>query len=442
MGDGGSKPLAEVRVGDAVYGTLRVGADSRLVVTRVLAHWASVKPAYRVSLEDGTELVASGEHRFLTEQGWKHVTGAGCTARDRPHLKPGDSLMGCGRRQAPVGALSATSVGPGGTHVAESARASPVGSGPAARPLGLVAVEALGRAVPMFDITTGTGDFIANGVVSHNCFARPTHEYLGLGIGEDFERRIVVKVNAVERLAAELADRRWSGDHIAMGTNTDPYQRCEGKYHLTRGIVQALRAAKNPFSILTKSTLILRDLDVLTEAARHADVRCNFSIGTLDEEVWKLTEPGTPHPRRRVEAVRRLNEAGIPCGVLVAPVLPGLSDGDEQLEEVVSACVEAGATSISAIALHLRPGVRDHFLASLRAIRPALADDYERRYRRAYLPAKEQEALSRRVRRLAAGVPGREPVRPSDDRRGAEPSHRGRPAPAHCPSPRQLGLGF
>jgi DNA repair photolyase len=274
------------------------------------------------------------------------------------------------------------------------------------------------------------------------CFARPTHEYLGLGIGEDFERRIVVKVNAVERVAAEVAARRWSGDHIAMGTNTDPYQRCEGKYHLTRGIVRVLGAAKNPFSILTKSTLILRDLDVLGEAARHAEVRCNFSIGTLDEDVWKLTEPGTPHPRRRVEAVRRLNDAGIPCGVLVAPVLPGLSDGDEQLEEVVTACVEAGATSVSAIALHLRPGVRDHFLASLRATRPDLARDYERRYRRAYLPATEQRALSARVYRFAAGVPGREPVHRSHDMRGAEAPDHGHPAPARCPGPRQLGLGF
>src|SRR5207237_4152570 len=118
------------------------------------------------------------------------------------------------------------------------------------------------------------------------CFARPTHEYLDMNIGEDFEKRIVVKVNAVDRLRAELASRRWAGDHIAMGTNTDPYQRCEGKYHLTRGIVRELGAAANPFSILTKSTLVVRDLDVLTEAARHTDVRVNFSIGTLDEEVW------------------------------------------------------------------------------------------------------------------------------------------------------------
>src|SRR3984893_17149011 len=121
------------------------------------------------------------------------------------------------------------------------------------------------------------------------CFARPTHEYLGLDIGADFERRIVVKVNAVERLRAELTGRRWSGHHIAMGTNTDPYQRCEGKYHLTRGVIKVLSDVANPFSILTKSTLILRDLDLLTAAAQKTSVRANLSIGTVDEEVWRLT---------------------------------------------------------------------------------------------------------------------------------------------------------
>src|SRR3954462_11332631 len=194
------------------------------------------------------------------------------------------------------------------------------------------------------------------------CFARPTHEYLGMDAGRDFERRIVVKINAAERVRAELAHPAWRGDHIAMGTNTDPYQRCEGKYRLTRGIVEVLAGNANPFSILTKSTLILRDLDVLTEAAQRADVRANFSIGTLDEEVWRMSEPGTPHPKQRVEAVRKLNEAGIPTGVLVAPVLPGLSDRPEQLEAVVKACVDAGATTISPIVLHLRRGVREQYM--------------------------------------------------------------------------------
>ena len=178
-----------------------------------------------------------------------------------------------------------------------------------------------------------------------------------------------MKVNAVERLRAELASPRWRGDAIAMGTNTDPYQRAEGKYHLTQGIIGVLAEAANPFSILTKSTLILRDLDLLVAAAARTSVRASLSIGTLDEEVWRLTEPGTPHPRRRVEAVARLNDAGIPCGVLVAPVLPGLSDGDEQLADVVDACVDAGATSITAMYLHLRPG-RARALVRLDGQRP------------------------------------------------------------------------
>ncbi len=239
------------------------------------------------------------------------------------------------------------------------------------------------------------------------CFARPTHEYLGLDVGEDFERKIVVKINAVERLRAELAGRRWAGHHIAMGTNTDPYQRCEGKYHLTRGVVEVLAEAANPFSILTKSTLILRDLRLLAGAAARTDVRASLSIGTLDPAIWRLTEPGTPHPRQRVEAVRRLNQAGVPCGVLIAPILPGLSDREDQLEEVVRASVDAGAVAISSVALHLRPGVREHFLGQLDKTHPDWAAEYERRYQRAYLPAAETQALSERVRRLVARARGR-----------------------------------
>ena len=273
------------------------------------------------------------------------------------------------------------------------------------------------------------------------CFARPTHEYLGLGIGDDFDRKLVVKVNAVERLRAELASPRWPGEHIAMGTNTDPYQRCEGKYHLTRGIVGVLAAASNPFSILTKSTLILRDLDVLTEAAARTSVRANLSVGTLDETVWRATEPGTPHPRRRVEAVARLNAAGIECGVLVAPILPGISDGPDQLAEVVDACVDAGAVSVTALPLHLRAGVREHFLAWLRSNRPDLVGEYERRYRRAYLPAGEQEAVVAEVRRLVAAARARHgvPARPSLPTPRAAPAS---PPPVPPPPADQLALGL
>jgi DNA repair photolyase len=233
------------------------------------------------------------------------------------------------------------------------------------------------------------------------CFARPTHDYLGLDIGEDFERRIVVKVNAVERLRAELRSPKWTGESIAMGTNTDPYQRCEGKYRLTRGLVEVLSEARNPFSVLTKSALVLRDLELLAAAARRAPVSVSLSIGTLDEAVWRATEPGAPHPRRRLDAVRQLADAGIRTGVLIAPVLPGLSDSADRLQEVVTACVEAGAGSVTAIALHLRPGVREHFLGWLRPRDPDLAEEYERRYPRAYLPDAEQQRLAARVRAYA-----------------------------------------
>ncbi|MDX6618342.1 MAG: hypothetical protein QOK36_728 [Gaiellales bacterium] len=236
------------------------------------------------------------------------------------------------------------------------------------------------------------------------CFARPTHEYLGLNGGDDFERRIVVKINAVERLAAELARPSWGGDHIAMGTNTDPYQQCEGRYRLTRGILETLGTARNPFSILTKSTMVQRDTDVLVAAAERTSVRVNFSIGTLDEEVWRISEPGTPPPWKRVEALARLTEAGIESGVLVAPILPGLSDRDDQLSDVVRAVIDAGAVSISSIGLHLRPGVRELFMPWLARTRPDLVARYEELYgaRNGYLARAEGEQLGARVRALIA----------------------------------------
>jgi DNA repair photolyase len=241
------------------------------------------------------------------------------------------------------------------------------------------------------------------------CFARPTHDYLGLGIGEDFERKIVVKVNAVERLRAELRSPKWNGEHIAMGTNTDPYQHAEGKYHLTRGIVETLSAARNPFSILTKSTLVLRDGALLAGASARTDVTVSFSIGTLDRTVWKLTEPGTPPPDRRVDALRRLTDLGVRCGVLVAPVLPGLSDGEDQLTEVVEACAGAGATSIAGVALHLRGPLRQHYLDWLEHARPDLGVLYRRRFRHgAYQDDDQRSRIGQMVRDEAArcGVTG------------------------------------
>jgi DNA repair photolyase len=599
MADGRTKALADVRPGDSVYGTERHGAYRRYVPTPVLDHWSTVKPAYRVTLEDGTTLITSGDHRFLTERGWKHVTGAGQGAARRPHLTTNNSLMGVGalestnkpsgdyrrgyvcgviggdgqvgaytyrrparpsdgtvhrfrlaltdvealhrtrayladagiptteflfqpetarhramrgirtQRQASVAAVRALLAWPvdpssewsrgflagifdaegshsrgilricnaddeiiqwtrrcldrlGFPHVlddggrADHVRCVRLVGGlrhllrffhttdPAitrkrtidgmaiksdAR-LGVVAIEPLGFDLPMYDITTGTGDFIANGVVSHNCFARPTHTYLDLDADRDFERRIVVKVNAASHLRSELDSRRWRGDLIAMGTNTDPYQRAEGKYRLTRGIVEVLTEFGNPFSILTKSTLVLRDLELLARAAERTSVRVNLSIGTLDEAVWRATEPGAPHPRRRVRAVEQLNAAGIECGVLVAPVLPGLSDGPDQLDAVVGACVEAGAASISTVLLHLRPGVREVYLSRLAETHPQLVPEVRRRYRdRAYAPRADQQALAAQARDLVRAHGG------SPAERG-DPEHMtGRRPPPAAPAP-------
>ncbi len=536
--DGRTKPLADVRPGDAVYGTVHRGSYRRYAITEVLDHWSTVKPAYRVTLEDGTELVASGDHRFLTDRGWRHVTRAWGGPLQRPHLTVNDTLLGMGwfpeppkqsdeyrrgylcgmirgdghlgpqfrlaladhealertdeylakygiasirfRFQPPVptrkplhairvsgrrnmaiitdlirwpadpsndwrkGFLAGIFDAEGGySHrairitdkdpdiirwissclrqlgfyfVVEPTRENgckvvriPGGlavhmrffhtvdpaitrkrtiEGQALRnnsnSLRVTSIEPLGMEMPLYDLTTGTGDFIANGVVSHNCFARPTHTYLNLDAGRDFERVIVVKVNAVEALRAELAPRRWAGEHIAMGTNTDPYQRCEGRYLLTRGVIKALAAAANPFSILTKSPLVLRDLDLLVAAARDTELAVNFSIGTLDPEVWRATEPGTPRPESRVEAVARLRDAGLHSGVLIAPIIPGISDGPEQLEAVVKAAIEAGASNITPIVLHLRPGVKEQFLPWLESYRPDLLASYRRLYPRAY----------------------------------------------------------
>jgi DNA repair photolyase len=212
------------------------------------------------------------------------------------------------------------------------------------------------------------------------CFARPTHEYLGFDIGADFDTKIVVKINAVEKLRAELADRRWRGEPVAMGTNTDPYQRAEAKYRLTRGVLEALTERSNPFSILTKSPLVTRDLDVIVEAAQRANVSVNFSIGTLDQRVWRATEPGSPNPRRRIDAMARLSAAGIRTGALMAPILPGLSDAPEQLRATVAAIEGAGGRLLGLGPLHLRPGVREHFLRWLAGHDRALHADYCRRY--------------------------------------------------------------
>jgi len=208
------------------------------------------------------------------------------------------------------------------------------------------------------------------------CFARPTHEYLNLSPTTDFDRTVVVKTNVAEVLRGELARSRWKGEHVAMGTNTDPYQRAEGRYRLMPDIIRALAQSWTPFSILTKGTLITRDLPVLVEAAARVPVSASLTIGTLDRPTWRTAEPGTPSPRARLDAVRALNDAGIPTGVMLAPIMPDINDDPEQLTAVARAAVAAGATHVTPIPLHLRPGVKAAFWPWLEATHPELVETY------------------------------------------------------------------
>jgi DNA repair photolyase len=233
------------------------------------------------------------------------------------------------------------------------------------------------------------------------CFARPTHKYLDFNAGRDFEREIVVKVNAPELLQAELARRSWKGEHVALGTNTDPYQWVEGRYKLMPGIWEALRDAANPCSVLTKSPLLLRDLELMREINARTTFSAAVSVPTLDEKAWRATEPHTPHPRARLEAVGELTRAGIRTAVLVAPLMPGINDRPEQVAPILELAAQAGASSVTGIALHLRGEVRDVFFEWLEAHRPDLMPRYEHLYRgRAYAPVAER----RRLARLVAGA--------------------------------------
>jgi DNA repair photolyase len=259
------------------------------------------------------------------------------------------------------------------------------------------------------------------------CFARPTHTYLDFDAGRDFEREIVVKVNAPELVRAELVRPSWKGEHVAMGTNTDPYQWVESRYRLMPGIWEALRDARNPCSILTKSPLLLRDLGLMREIAAVTDIHANLSIPTLDAKAWRATEPHTPHPRARLEAVAELNRAGIPTGVLVAPLMPGINDAPEQLAPLLEAAGEAGATGVGGIPLHLRGEVRQIFFDWLRAHRPDLRETYERLYARgAYVPSAERERLTALLRGTGVPPPSRFAPR-RDHHRGERPDRRAEP---------------
>jgi DNA repair photolyase len=234
------------------------------------------------------------------------------------------------------------------------------------------------------------------------CFARNTHTYLELDSGHDFDTQIVVKVNAPEVLRRELRSARWAGEHIAMGTNVDCYQRAEGRYRLMPGIITALTEAANPFSILTKGTLVMRDIDLLARAASVTDVGLNFSVGIVDKSLSRSIEPGTPSPERRLAACTALGERGLRCGVLMGPVVPFLSDSPEQLDEAVRKIASAGASHVSPIVLHLRPGAREWFQRWLRQHHPELVDAYRELYgNRAYAPGSYQRQITEQVAVLA-----------------------------------------
>ena len=392
MADGSTRPLRKIEVGDRLVGTSDLGRYRRYTETEVLDSWTTHKLAFAIRLRDGREIISSGDHRFLSDYGWRYVRS--CGAHAQPDLDFGSRLLG----------LETMPPAPEQGEVFRLIDAAVVGS----PKLIVDEIVDLKTTVPMFDITTTTGDFVANGIISHNCFARPTHDYLGFGVGADFDSKIVVKTNAVDLARAETAPGRWAGHRIAMGTNTDPYQTAEGKYRLTRGIVEVLGERENPFSILTKSTLALRDLDVLADAAARTDVVVDFSIPTLDEEVWRRTEPGTPHPKQRIEAVRRLNDSGIASGVLIAPILPGISDRPDQLRDIAEAVVDAGARFATPMYLHLRdPQLKDHWFEWLAEHYPDLVPKHHDLYAtRRNVPTGMERRLSNSVQVQISGSGG------------------------------------
>jgi DNA repair photolyase len=593
LADGGSRPLSDVRPGDRIYGTVRRGSYRRYQRTKVLAHWATRKHGYRVVLEDGTELVASGDHRFLTDRGWKYVIGAEQGPGQRPFLTTNNKLMGMGtlgpaaeksaeyrrgylcgmiRGDGHVGSYSyaprpgrtrdehhrfrlaltdgealsrsrdyfASAGVPTGEFAflrgntrhrplrgignysrdgvarvhelidwprtpsedwhrgflagifdaegscSESLRIANANAamieqtaaglrqlgftyvieGPnrigvrnvrlrgglreqqrlftqidpaisrkrsiegiaikSQAKLGIVAIEPLGRKIEMFDITTGTGDFIADGVISHNCFARTTHTYLDFDAGRDFEREIVVKVNVPELVRAELARPSWKRDLVALGTNTDPYQWVESRYRMMPEILAALEAAETPVSVLTKSPLVMRDIELFERMRdRGLKVSVNLSVPTLDEGAWRATEPHTPSPAARLDAVAELRRRGIDSGVLIAPLMPGINDTPEQVQPIIDRAREADATFLGGVALHLRGEVKGVFFGWLREKRPDLVPEYERLYgRRAYMRPEDRKKTTRALRswgsaRMRARAEGSQPSAQRSEQMGS-----------------------
>jgi DNA repair photolyase len=245
------------------------------------------------------------------------------------------------------------------------------------------------------------------------CYVRAFERRADRPSDDRYGASIRVKVNVAEVLRTELARRSWEGEPLVIGAATDPYQPAEGRYRLTRACIEALAEAANPFSLITRGPLIVRDVDVLAGAARRAAVSVTFSVPTLDEEVWRRTEPGTAPPRQRLRALSLLVDAGVKASVGMAPILPGISDSPEQLAEVVRAARAAGACGVWANLLHLKPGTREHFLEGVARDWPELLPEYERLYRGAYVPAAEAAPTRALVGELARahGIRDRRRVR-------------------------------
>jgi DNA repair photolyase len=544
MGDGSTKPLRELRVGDVIYGTERRGHYRRYVRTQVLDHWSTKKFAYRIRLEDGTQLVASAEHRFLTLRGWKHVVGAEQGPLQRPFLTTNDKLMGIGALPEPLpetdqykrgylcgmirgdanfkrydaasgrqhhfrlaladvealrrtrryldgidvqsneflfqaaitnrrqmqairtqrrdhferieaaiawptcpsrewdrGFLGGIFDAEGGCsegvfrisntdetilaeigrcletfgfeYVVEPPNANKVAAvvrligglrermrffqiaqtaisrkrdfeGRAIKGdalLRVVAIEPMNIVLPMYDITTGTGDFIANGVVSHNCYARPGHEYLSFGAGTDFDRKIVVKPRAPELLREAFDKPSWQGDLVMFSGVTDCYQPLEASYRLTRRCLEVCAEYRNPVGIITKAPLIERDIDVLVKLHEVARVTVSISVPFWDPEHARAIEPFVATPQRRIKAIERLAQAGLDVGVNVAPVVPGLGDAD--IAEILHAAAAAGARRAAFIFLRLPGPVAPVFEERVRANLPLRAERILSRVREA-----------------------------------------------------------
>lgn len=232
------------------------------------------------------------------------------------------------------------------------------------------------------------------------CFARPTHQYLGYDSGRDFESRIVVKTNAAAVLEQQLRRPGWRRELIALGTACDPYQQAELKYSITRSIVEVLLRFQQPVHTLTKSPSITRDTGLWARIARVTDAQVAFSIPTLDETAWKKLEPGTARPIKRMKAMRKLADAGVPCGVMIAPIVPGITDSEAQLEDVIAAAADHGASFVSPNVLHLRPGTKEWFMPALREAYPHLTEKYARWYTGSYAPKQYTELVIARINEL------------------------------------------